>query len=188
MRLFVALSLPEELRKRLAALVEGLARTRAPVKWVKRNNMHLTLKFLGEVEESRLQEIYEVCRLSAKEVRPFSIRVGEIGAFPSTRRPRVIWVGANQPAELMTLHRRIEEGFQSTGFPAEKRRWTPHLTVGRVKGTQNMKALTSELERASLDPFSFRVESFHVIQSVLKPEGPVYSVLKSIMMEIPDRK
>ncbi len=183
MRLFLALALPEELKDRLGDLVEDFTRADAQVKWVKTENMHLTLKFLGEVEETRLGEIYEVSRLSAGGIPPFDLRIQEVGAFPSLRRPRIVWVRAHQARGLMNLHRRIETGFQSIGFPPEKKCWTPHLTIGRVKGTRNLKELCRRLEQAVFEPVTFHIDSLHVIQSVLRSEGPLYTTRKSIPLE-----
>jgi 2'-5' RNA ligase len=182
-RLFLAVTLPEEIKNTLGLLIERLTTPGSPVKWVKPDNIHLTLKFLGEVEEERVQAIHEVSRLAVKEVRPFKLRVEEVGAFPSLKRPRVIWVGIKRSMQLATLHGRIEGGFQSIGFPSEKRPWAPHLTIGRVKGNWGTKDLVEKLAGAAIEPRTFFADSLHLIQSVLKPEGPIYTTLREIPME-----
>jgi 2'-5' RNA ligase len=188
MRLFVALELPVEIRKALGLLVKEMASARAQVRWVDPQNMHLTLKFLGEVAEEKEQMIYEVSRLAAKEVRPFTVRVEDVGAFPSARRPRVIWVGIGKSPQLATLARRLEEEFQAVGFPSEKRPWTPHLTLGRVKTEVHSRDLEAKLSAAKFPPRTFSVERISIVKSVLKPSGPVYTTLREIPLTPATRK
>jgi 2'-5' RNA ligase len=187
MRLFVALALPPELKKTLGLLLKEISSTKAPVKWVDPEHMHLTLKFLGEVADEKEQVIYEVSRLAAKGARPFSLRVEEVGAFPSLKRARVIWVGVSKSPHLATLSRRIEEGFQAVGFPAEKKPWTPHLTLGRVKGDSHLRDLESRLAAASFPPHTFTVENISIVKSILRPSGPIYTTLREIPLKTSDR-
>lgn len=187
MRLFVAVDLPGDLKKALGVLVRQLSSARAPVRWVDAGNLHLTLKFLGEVADEKEQVIYEVSRLAAKEVRPFSLRIEEVSAFPSLKRPRVIWVGVGKSPQLATLSRRVEEGFQAIGFPSEKRPWTPHLTLGRVKGDSSTRDLETKLARASFSPYTFVVEKLSIVKSILRPSGPIYTILREIPLRQNDR-
>jgi 2'-5' RNA ligase len=188
MRLFVALELPVEIRKALGQLIREIASARAQVRWVDPRNMHLTLKFLGEVAEEKEQMIYEVSRLAAKEVGPFQLRVEEVGAFPSARKPRVIWVGVGKSPQLATLARRLEEEFQAIGFPSEKRPWTPHLTLGRVKTDAHSRDLEAKLAAAKFPPCTFAVERISIVKSVLKPSGPIYTTLREIPLTSRNRK
>ncbi|MFQ6103494.1 MAG: RNA 2',3'-cyclic phosphodiesterase [Candidatus Glassbacteria bacterium] len=183
MRLFLAVLLPEDLKEALGHLITELSGTGASVKWVDPGNVHLTLKFLGEVEQWREPVIYEVSRLAAKEVKPFRLKVENVGAFPSLKRPRVIWVGVGHSSHMATLHSRIEEGFQRIGFHLEKRAWTPHLTIGRVKGTWRLKSLESKLAQSHFAPYTFRVSGIHLVKSTLRPEGPIYTTLRNIPLE-----
>ncbi len=184
MRLFLALMLPDDLRETLGVLVRTLSKADAQVKWVTWQNIHLTLKFLGEVEEERLHQVHEVSRLAAKGVRPFQLKAEGVGAFPGVRRPKVIWVGLTPSSRLTVLYGRIEDGFRSIGFPAEKKSWSPHLTIGRVKSNRNIRRLEAELSQAVFHPYTFLVDGIHIVRSTLRPEGPLYDTLKRIPLEL----
>ena len=185
MRLFTAITLPEDLRTGIRRLIDALGVSGAPVKWVKPENVHLTLRFLGEVEENRINDIYEVTRLASKGIREFSLRVEHVGAFPTLKRPRVVWVGVQSSPVLSTLHSRLEEGFHAIGFASEKKPYTPHLTIGRVKGTRGLEPLTGGLAHASFPPFTFMVGNIKIIESVLKPQGPIYTTIGELPLETP---
>src|SRR5574341_1265941 len=178
MRLFVAVNLPSEVRERLAAEQDRLRRAQADVSWVRAENIHVTLKFLGETEEKRLDRIrpglLEVARGSA----PFRIRVSGLGSFGG-RVPRVVWVGVQEGAEpLSGLAKDVEAAMAHLGFPREKRGFSAHLTLGRVRSPRNAAALLAALAETGAGPFgTVEVTQFDLMQSDLRPTGSVYTVL-----------
>ncbi len=185
-RAFVAIELPETLRQKLDAVEQqiqaqaGGSRHRA-VRWVPASNMHLTLKFLGEVSTANMQSLARMLQREAARHAPFTIQVGGLGAFPNPRRPRVIWVGTQAPPDLESLQKAIEAETQQLGYPAEERPFSPHLTLGRISQnarpeevSQVAKAL-SEVEVGVLG--EVRVEQVHLFRSDLHPSGAVYTAL-----------
>jgi 2'-5' RNA ligase len=178
MRLFVAVNLPSEIRERLAAAQDRLRRAQADVSWVRAENIHVTLKFLGETEEKRLDRIrpalHEVTRAGA----PFPMEVSGVGSFGG-RIPQVVYVGVGKGAEPLTeLAGRIEAALGGVGFPKERRGFTAHLTLGRVRSPRNAEALLAALEEFRAEKFgTLTAMHFDLMQSELRPTGSVYTVL-----------
>lgn len=178
MRLFVALELPVGVRRALGELVRRLASSGADVKWVGEENFHLTLKFLGEVEPARLPELGEALSRVAGETAPFRFTAAGTGAFPSVRRPRVIWVGVDRGRdELRELAGRVDGALAELGFPREDRPFTAHLTVGRVRSPRGGEALVELLSSTAFPEREVAVEEMVLFQSVLGRGGPVYTAL-----------
>src|SRR5262249_20105479 len=133
MRTFIAIEMPKQIKAALARLQQDLRRAQADVSWTRQENFHLTLRFLGEVEERRLEALKQVCAESAAEFAPFTLRLGGAGVFPNLRRPRVLWAGLAGDVEIAAaLQRRLEAGLVSIGFAPEDKAFSPHLTIGRV--------------------------------------------------------
>lgn len=178
LRLFVALELPGDVRRALAALVERLASTGADVKWVEEENFHLTLKFLGEVEPVRLAPLGEALSRAAAQMAPFRFTAAGTGAFPSARRPRVIWVGVEEgKEELRDLAGRMDRALADLGFPPEERPFSAHLTLGRVRSPKGMEELVRALGAATFEGREVAVREVVLFQSVLGRAGPVYTPL-----------
>ncbi len=145
-----------------------------PVKWVEEENLHLTLKFLGEVKEERVEEISRVLREIRRSEKRFELSLEDIGAFPSERSPRVIWIGVGKGREeIIRLQERIEEGLTPLGFKKEERGFHPHLTIARVKKRADFK----ELFDLSYKSRVFLVDSVTLFKSTLTPKGPIYEPL-----------
>lgn len=178
MRLFVAVNLPSEIRGRLAAVQDGSRRAQADVSWVRTENIHVTLKFLGEIEEKRLEQIRPALAEVARGSAPFSMAVGGVGSFGG-RVPRVIWVSVGEGAEPLTrLAGQIEAALARVGFPKEKRGFTAHLTLGRVRSPRNAEALLTTVGEMQKEQFgSTEVHHFELMQSQLHPTGSIYTVL-----------
>lgn len=178
-RTFIALDLPPNVRTSLEGFVRELKKADAPVAWVKSDRIHLTLKFLGDVPEERIPDIREAMERVAASTRPLTLGVAGCGAFPTMKEMRVVWVGlrsGNEP--LARLARRIEEILAPLGFKREGRPFKPHLTLGRVKGRQHLKALQEVL----LANQGFAAEDFDVTEVVLyksdlRPDGARYTPL-----------
>lgn len=179
MRLFVAVSLPPEIRERLAAVQDRLRRAQADVSWVRPENIHATLKFLGETEEKRLERIRPALADAARAGAPFSMELSGVGSFGG-RIPRVVWVGVGEGAEPLTqLAARIEVALARVGFPKERRGFSPHLSLGRVRSPRNAEALLAALQEFQAEGFgSVTTTQVELMQSQLKPTGSVYTVLE----------
>ena len=181
LRTFIALDLGKAVRDKTVALQESLARAGADVKWVEQENLHVTLLFLGEVDD---RDVPAVCRAvgdCCKERGPFTMGVEHVGCFPNMRRPRVVWVGVGAGAqEVVALHDALEGTLLELGcYRREDRQYTPHITLGRVKREEApADALAALLaKKAGWQAGEVAVREVLVMSSELTPQGPVYSVL-----------
>jgi RNA 2',3'-cyclic 3'-phosphodiesterase len=192
MRTFVAVDLSKPLRDRLASLQENLSRAGADVKWVEVENLHVTLLFLGEVDE---RELLPVCRaVSAVCGRHdrFLLSVDSVGCFPNPRRPRVVWAGVGMGGqELVSLHDSLETPLQELGgYRREDRSYTPHITLGRVNSDSSVDALTAALTKKANwhGGIEIEVEEVLVMSSQLTSRGPQYTVLSRGKLRKPSAK
>lgn len=181
-RTFVALDLPADVQKDLAAFCAPLQKLDAAVSWIRPDRIHLTLKFLGNVEESAVDPLGEALRSAVETVRPFRLQPTGCGAFSSLREMRVIWVGVQGDLEpLRDLHRRVEEALERLGFAKENRPFRAHLTLGRVKGRRQLKSLHDALvDRQGYRGVIFDVSEVVLYKSDLKPDGAQYTPLKRL--------
>jgi len=179
-RLFVAIGIPETIKKRLRGLQEELKSVGTDVKWTDPGGVHLTLKFLGGVEFDRTRDIVQVLEDIGKCFSPFQVGVGGTGAFPSPRRPRVLWVGIEKEKTLWDLQRSIEEDLQALGFQKEDRTFSPHLTLGRIRNPKLNAGLTAQLQKLGFEPETFPADRMVLMRSELKPQGAVYTPVKEI--------
>jgi 2'-5' RNA ligase len=181
-RAFLAIDLPDTLRPGLSQVQGELKRSRAEVRWVPPGNIHLTLKFFGNVPEDDLIALAQAAREAAAQEEPFQLQVTIAGAFPSPKAPRVVWLGlGGEVLPLTRLYQRLEKGFAVLGYLPEGRAFHPHLTLGRVKSPVNRAKLASLLARlAPLDWPPFTVKELTLFQSVLSPQGSKYTPLAVI--------
>ncbi|GAB4228653.1 MAG: RNA 2',3'-cyclic phosphodiesterase [Deltaproteobacteria bacterium] len=177
MRAFFGIGLPAGVRDSIVSAVAGLRGFHAPVSWTPAENLHITLKFLGEISADRLPGIEESLRPVAAAIPPFSLLCEGGGVFPGERNPRIFHVGFLEPLELVRrLQQNMENALSGAGFPREDRPFHPHITVGRTRG-----ALPPGLGGRYLHRFSGRrfgvvpVSSFTLYRSRLTPGGAVYS-------------
>lgn len=176
MRCFIAIDLSESLKKSVNDCIRQLKPLSHDVRWVVPSNLHLTLKFLGEVPDTSVQQLLAVLEPVAQASEPFTLSVTGTGAFPDERRPNILWAGVQAPAGLRTLYLRVEDAMADLGFPKEQRRFSPHLTIGRVKGHQGMADLMSRFRTFQNTFFgSIEVHEIAVMQSILKPSGAEYA-------------
>ncbi len=180
-RTFVAVNLAPGLKETLAQVQERLKAARADVTWVRPENLHLTLKFLGQVEETRLAAVAEAVATAARGYGSFRLVLGGLGAFPQPRVARVVWIGVSEGAQaLAALQARVEGGLESLGFPREERPFTAHLTLGRVRGPRHREQLAVALTSVPAEPLDEMVlHRIELMKSDLGPEGARYSVLQS---------
>ncbi len=181
LRCFISLELPEELKKNIYGYIEKLKAAGADVKWIPPENLHLTLKFLGNTQEELLKDINERLFSLAKSYERFSLQVSGAGAFPNIKYPRVIWLGVHDSEEIIKLQRDIDESMAGLGFEKDDKQFTPHLTIGRVKSMRNKDALIKEL--ATLKEVDFGkigVNNITMMKSELKPGGAEHVKLGEI--------
>ncbi|NLF09654.1 MAG: RNA 2',3'-cyclic phosphodiesterase [Pirellulaceae bacterium] len=176
LRTFVAVEISQPIRARAAELIAALANAPAGVKWVEPHNLHLTLKFLGEVHQREAAAVCRAVEQAAGELPPFQFEVRGAGAFPSPARPRTVWIGAGKGDEQMVeLHDRIEVRLAALGFREEHRRFQPHLTIGRARGGMGIAELGEMVKQhADFTAGVMLVEKTTVFSSTLTPDGPIH--------------
>lgn len=180
-RSFICIEIPEEILFRLKNVQDHLKPHSRGVRWVRSEGIHLTLKFLGDVAERRLPDIARAVQLAAQNIKPFDISLNGFGAFPDFRRPRIFWIGIQENAGMLVrLQRRIEEELEKEGFQAEKRPFTPHLTLGRVKSNDNIGAVSRILSAENIGVAEFRAREIVIKKSELQPSGALYTSLYNI--------
>jgi 2'-5' RNA ligase len=185
LRTFVAVEMDPAIRKAAQRLIEKFRATGAGVSWGVAENMHLTLKFLGDVGVGDVPRVCQAVREAAAGVAPFGLQVCGAGAFPNLSRPRVIWLGAGEGQEPMAaLAERIESALKELGFPREGRRFQAHLTLGRVRrGGPEIAALAGLVQQhAAVEIGQTPVEEVVVFSSQLKPTGAVYEALDRALL------
>jgi 2'-5' RNA ligase len=176
MRLFIAIACPPEVRQRLAQ-AQGLLLKCGGMKAVEPENIHLTLKFLGEVGPQKAKDA--AAALKRVEIRRFRIEVAGLGAFPNPGRPKVLWAGLREGAkEASGLHDSIEAALSGFGFEREER-FHPHITLARVKGETDAMALAEAIQAGGQPCGGFEARSFDLMESRLGPGGPAYVPLES---------
>jgi len=182
-RAFIAIEMSPEIHEKLEDVItqvkdklKGL-----PVRWVQAKNIHLTLKFLGDVSVSNLQALKESLDAETLGRLPFEISVGGLGVFPSYHRPRVIWVGIDAPQELFSLQRRIELEAENLGYAHEEQKFSPHLTLGRLAhhaSTYEAHQIGEILESIKVETLGkVLVQRVDLYKSDLQPSGAVYTCL-----------
>lgn len=190
LRVFVAIDLPEYVYKKLAEQVVHFKQRIQPevVRWVKQKGIHLTLKFLGDVNPDKIGKIVRLLDSLGPLYEPFEVEVRGFGCFPNLRRPRVLWVGVYESSgTLIDMHACLESGFESMGFKREVRPYHPHLTIGRVKRNVERSEVNHLSEILAMNEIGslgqFQVKEIYLIRSDLKPTGAVYSKLAAIRLE-----
>lgn len=185
LRAFIAIQIPAAIQGAIQEQTSDLRRAlgSALIRWVPPQNIHLTLKFLGDISPANVALLTQMLTQEAKQYPPFDIRVSGIGSYPTSRRPRVIWIGIHAPAVLASLQHGIESTSARLGYAPEYRAFSPHLTIGRVKqnvSQTEMLKIRSALEGTTVGELgSARIDSVHLYKSDLQPGGPIYTRLFS---------
>ena len=180
-RCFIAIEIPETIQNQLARIQGALRNQIQKASWVKPGNIHLTLKFLGDVDHASLESIGKAVGLVAIRYRSFSLRFGGIGAFPNLARPRVIWVGVKVGRErICNLAEDINLALSGCGFSFDTKKFNPHLTITRLKGRIDLRPYVVQYHQYNrLDSAEMMVDTISLIQSQLRPQGAIYSTLQS---------
>lgn len=188
LRAFIAVEIPLEIREAVCRATVPLQKgVGSIVRWVPMENMHLTLKFLGDVSPANVEILSQMLHAEAQLFHCFDLRLSGLGSFPNLKRPRVIYIGIQAPTTLEALQRGIESSSHRLGYESEERGFSPHLTIGRVK--QNVTATEQQTIRRALEETRIdslgtaRVDSVHLYKSDLKPAGSVYTRLYSASLK-----
>jgi 2'-5' RNA ligase len=193
-RAFIAIEMSSEIQNgldELSTFLKGQLQG-VPVRWVPVKNIHLTLKFLGNVSPANIEVMKKILQGEATRHEMFEISVGELGAFPSIRRPRVAWVKVQAPAELDLLQRGIEDETARLGYSREERTYKPHLTLGRVSRNANAEHVCRFSEVLESHKVGYIgamcVRSIHLYRSDLKPTGAEYTLLNKAPLGAENRE
>jgi len=184
-RAFIAIDLSKEIQQRLNEVLNNYTTLleKIPVRWVPVSNIHLTLKFLGEVSTSNLNILTDMIQAEVIGHHQFDISVGGSGAFPNNRQPRIIWIGVEAPQELALIQAGIETATSRLGYIREERAFSPHLTLGRVSrnaSMQDMKAISQALDKYRVGFLGATcIEKVHLYRSDLRPTGAKYTQIFS---------
>jgi len=188
MRTFIAIELSGEIKEYLSRLQEKLKTSQADVKWVAPANIHLTLKFLGEIDDKTKDNVIGIVEDIAKDKNPFYLNIASLGAFPHIESPRVIWVGIDKgDAQVKEIAKALEEKLSKVGIPAEDKLFSSHITIGRTKSSKNRNNLAESMEslkgKVAEGIPELRIEKITLFKSTLTPKGPIYEVLKEAYLK-----
>lgn len=179
MRLFVALEIPAAVRDNLATLVKDLRNSEPKARWVRPENLHVTLKFLGETPSEKLEDIRKALSAVHSE-QPVELDFRGLGFFPDERRPRVVWAGVDASPNVQSLAASIDQALEKIGFPREDRPFTPHLTLARFSSPRITEKLRAAMQQnMARESGLLKTNEFHLIESKLKPSGAEYTRLAS---------
>ena len=179
MRLFVAIEIPDEVRRNLTQLVREFRTASPETKWVRPENLHVTLKFLGASDMEKSEQVKSALS-SIHSTQSVKLEFRGIGFFPNSKRPRVLWIGIASSSNLSTLAAEMDSSLHKLGFPLEDRKFTPHLTLARFDHALLSPALRAAIaENASRQFGTFSTGQFHLIESKLKSTGAEYTTLQS---------
>jgi 2'-5' RNA ligase len=178
LRAFIAIEIPAEIKTALGAAQASLRPLKADVSWTKAENVHLTLKFLGEVAETRLDELRAVmCETTVNEPY-FALNLDGMGVFPNARQPRVLWTGlAGDVRRLQELQKTLDAGLRQINMAGGKNDFHPHLTIGRIKSNRNTSELIAAANQYALPALSFNVSEIVLMKSELHPAGARYTAV-----------
>lgn len=188
LRAFIAIDIPPEIKQAISSQTASLRKESGrAVRWVAVENIHLTLKFLGEVSSANLERLAQAVQSECAQTAPVTVSVESLGCFPNPRRPRVLWVGLVVPPSLNRLQRQVEASTVRLGYASDDKPFSPHLTIGRVReqaAPEEIQTLRSLLEQTTVASLgTFTVNEVHLYKSDLKSDGPVYTRLATAPLE-----
>ncbi len=192
MRTFIAIDIPPSVVKAITVIQNRFKSLGLHASWVRPGNIHLTLKFLGDIDPSQVPGIRDKITAALAPLAPIEVSLDRVGVFPDLKRPRVLWVGLkDEKGALKTLHSGIEQALASAGFPADLRPFSPHLTLARIKSPKGIKSrrgtkeLQNELDALlseGIAPTPFYAGSIQLYESQLTPKGSIYTVLANFKL------
>ncbi len=185
MRTFIALELSEPAKAGILSVIRALRESGVRAGWSRPSTIHLTLRFLGDVENERVPGLLAAVERAARRSQGFRMTTAGLGAFPSPRRPRVIWAGVDAPEELYVLQSAIEDELAGVGFDRERKRFHPHVTLGRLREPGADLGVLLSANRVLEEPTD--VTHVRVMKSTLAPSGAVHEVVGELPLAAPHR-
>ncbi|MFC2168944.1 RNA 2',3'-cyclic phosphodiesterase [Acidobacteriota bacterium] len=184
MRIFIAIEIDKSIKDNLIHLLEKLNKQKGNVKWVKRQGMHITLKFLGEITAEKMSDLKAALRTVANKLKPFPISFQGTGTFPTAKKqPKVLWVGIEKNDNLKLLQGTLEHELEKLGYQKENREFSPHLTMGRVKVPFQLEMILSVFEKYRETHFgTMMVRQITLFKSTLRPTGAEYTALEEFKL------
>lgn len=188
LRAFIAIDLPQPIQEAIEKQTSRLRQAAGDglVRWIPPQNIHLTLKFLGNIAASHMDFLKQLLHQTADSHQSFDLQIGGIGSFPNSKLPRVLWAGVHAPADLASLQKNIEAGAARLGYEKEARPFSPHLTLGRVRqgiDPRDLQKISAALNGIQIGNIgSARVDAVHLYKSELRPEGSLYTKLFSALL------
>ena len=181
LRCFIALEIPRDIKASLSFMLDRLKKSGADIKWLADDNIHLTLKFLGNTEDALIEPLKKSLSKKISFYNQFYITITGTGSFPDKRHPRVIWAGIQEPSLLKRLQKEVEDVTAELGFPAEKKEFSPHLTLGRVRSQRRVVEALKILDEFATYKFGeAEINSIVLMKSELKPGGAQHTCLAEI--------
>jgi 2'-5' RNA ligase len=178
-RSFIALPTLPQIRQAIAGIQKKLKVTQADVKWELQDKFHITLVFLGNVEQSRIELLSVALGKIVQQFSSSPITYESLGAFPNAHSPRVVWIGIRHNQIILELQAEIARACAGFGIPREDRMFHPHITLGRVKGTRNLDRLTEAIKTITFEPIETYCSEILLMKSDLRPGGSIYTIMKS---------
>jgi 2'-5' RNA ligase len=183
LRTFICLQLDQTLRSNLETFHQELLEQDWPMRWISVGNIHLTLKFLGDTDQNKIDYIEKALQRAVQNIDPFSVKVKGVGVFPNPAKPRIFWIGLENIDNLITLQRKVDQELALIGFEPEKRKFRPHLTAGRVKRGKRLIQVKPIIDRYKDHEFGNLIaDKVTLMQSDLQPTGAVYTPLVQISL------
>lgn len=181
-RCFISIELDEYIKRKISELVDFLRKYEADIKWVEPENLHLTLKFLGNTQLEKIQIIKEVLTNISKKIFPFYIKIQGIGFFPNKKYPRVLWVGLENKEKIIDIQKKIEADMSKIGYKKEEREFDPHITIGRTRSFTKISNLLECLDDYKKYDFgTLFVDRINIMKSDLTSKGPIYTKLTDVI-------
>jgi len=179
MRLFIAIELSEDVKNYLIILQKKIGRDLAKINYIAKKNIHITLKFLGEIEENKINEFKK--KLNSINFKKIELRISKIGLFPNDEDSTILWVGFEDETRIIELQKKIDE--ETIELSKQNIKFGGHITLGRIKNVKNKEKFIKRVKESEIDKLNFNVNDFKLIRSVLSKEGPNYEVLDTYFLE-----
>ncbi len=182
-RTFLAIHTPPDVVDSLRVIQNKLREASADVRWESPEKLHITVRFLGDVDDRSLPNLIQECADEICYLPSFSLIYRGLGCFPDFKNPRIVWAGSeNADGNLIRMKRKIDEIVGHYGFEPEKRAFHPHITLGRVKGNRNIRNLITMLQNVTFEAHEAEITGIHIMKSELRPSGSIYTTLHTIAL------
>lgn len=180
-RTFIAIDLPQQIKMDIDRMIAGFRNDGSGIRWVKAANLHLTLRFLGDIPQESVTGLARSLKENVSNFGSFELVLSGMGGFPNLNRPRVIWIGTGEGTDRLTaLADKVEKGCVESGFGKGDKKFSSHLTVGRVKFPKGLERLFEKIGRTDFQSSKFTVGEVFIVKSDLSPAGPKYTKLESV--------